>query len=202
MQEKEKKEKVYSAVLELFKEGKNIKDIKVSEIADRAGIGKGSIYMYFKSKDAVIVDAVKYFFGVWLTPFREYNIDNSIEFKKIVEDFLEIHKNLSMEYKNFINLSSAADYLMVFDTNTLPNTIAIAIEARNEYLDILKLMLQAGEKQGIISYINLYSINIVCDAILSMTRYLALKDISFPDHTVTEDECMSMTYDMIVRICK
>ena len=56
MPDLKKREKILDALQELL-ETKNIKYISVSEIASKAGIGKGSIYYYFPSKDA-IVDAL------------------------------------------------------------------------------------------------------------------------------------------------
>ncbi len=51
-----KYDKILDALQELL-QNKNIQKISVSEIARQAGIGKGSIYYYFSSKDA-IVDAL------------------------------------------------------------------------------------------------------------------------------------------------
>ncbi len=47
----------YTRILDAFQElldKKNIQTISVSEIAQTAGIGKGSIYYYFPSKDAIL----------------------------------------------------------------------------------------------------------------------------------------------------
>ena len=51
-----KSEKILDALQQLLEE-KSIQNISVSEIARKAGIGKGSIYYYFPSKDS-IVDAL------------------------------------------------------------------------------------------------------------------------------------------------
>lgn len=48
-----KYDKILDALLELL-ETKNIQTISVSEIAQAAGIGKGSIYYYFPSKNAIL----------------------------------------------------------------------------------------------------------------------------------------------------
>lgn len=56
MPDKIKSEKILDALQQLLEE-KSIQHISVSEIAAKAGIGKGSIYYYFPSKDA-IVDAL------------------------------------------------------------------------------------------------------------------------------------------------
>lgn len=53
MQKNTKYEKILDSLQELLKH-KDIQTISVSEIAQAAGIGKGSIYYYFPSKDAIL----------------------------------------------------------------------------------------------------------------------------------------------------
>lgn len=53
-----KSEKILDALQELLEE-KNIQHISVSQIASKAGIGKGSIYYYFPSKDAIVDALIK-----------------------------------------------------------------------------------------------------------------------------------------------
>ena len=51
---------LYEAVLELLNENADISTMKVSDITSRAGIGKGTAYDYFKSKEEIIACAVMY----------------------------------------------------------------------------------------------------------------------------------------------
>lgn len=53
-----KSEKILNALQQLLEE-KSIQHISVSEIAEKAGIGKGSIYYYFPSKDAIVDALIK-----------------------------------------------------------------------------------------------------------------------------------------------
>ena len=53
MAEKNKSDLILNALQELMKE-KDIQHITVSEIASKAGMGKGSIYYYYPSKDAIL----------------------------------------------------------------------------------------------------------------------------------------------------
>lgn len=46
---------MYEAVLDLFASGRELSTLKVSEITARAGIGKGTAYEYFSSKEEMIV---------------------------------------------------------------------------------------------------------------------------------------------------
>lgn len=53
MPRQDKYEKILDALQTLL-ENKNLQTISVSEIAQEAGIGKGSIYYYFSSKEAIL----------------------------------------------------------------------------------------------------------------------------------------------------
>lgn len=51
---------LYRGVLELLDEGADVNIIKVSDITARAGIGKGTAYDYFKSREEIIACALLY----------------------------------------------------------------------------------------------------------------------------------------------
>lgn len=52
--------RMYVAVLQLIEEGTDVTGIRVSTITDRAGIGKGTAYEYFSSKEEIVACAVVY----------------------------------------------------------------------------------------------------------------------------------------------
>lgn len=56
----EKVKKLYEAVNMYTYEGADLSTLKVSDIASRAGIGKGTTYEYFKSKEELIAKATFY----------------------------------------------------------------------------------------------------------------------------------------------
>lgn len=49
---------MYEAVAQLMEEGADINNIRVSTITDRAGIGKGTAYDYFDTKEEIIACAI------------------------------------------------------------------------------------------------------------------------------------------------
>lgn len=51
---------MFEAVMEMLHEGADLGSCKVSDITQRAGIGKGTAYEYFESKEDIIVAAVVY----------------------------------------------------------------------------------------------------------------------------------------------
>lgn len=66
-----KVEALYKAVMELLLEGKEIRKMKVSEITEQAGIGKGTAYEYFESREELLVRALSYQQRIWAENIRE-----------------------------------------------------------------------------------------------------------------------------------
>lgn len=56
----QKEEAMYEAVIEMVNEQHHVSQIKVSDITKRAGIGKGTAYEYFSSKEEIVVKALLY----------------------------------------------------------------------------------------------------------------------------------------------
>ncbi len=66
-----KKLAAYEAVLALISEGVPPAEIKVADVAARAGIGKGTVYEFTDSKEQLIADAMLYAMGQALSQFEE-----------------------------------------------------------------------------------------------------------------------------------
>lgn len=58
---------LYKAVIELLKENVDVNTLKISDITRRAGIGKGTAYDYFQSKEEVIIRGILYYLNRFLT---------------------------------------------------------------------------------------------------------------------------------------
>lgn len=54
----QKVQQIYRAVLELIEEGADVTNLRVSSITDRAGVGKGTAYEYFDTKEEILSCAV------------------------------------------------------------------------------------------------------------------------------------------------
>lgn len=78
-----KVEALYKAVMELLLEGKEIRKMKVSEITERAGIGKGTAYEYFESREELIVHALNFQQKIWAENIREELEQKSTFLEKI-----------------------------------------------------------------------------------------------------------------------
>ena len=86
----EKELLLYQAVIELLDEGMEVHQIKVSDITNRAGVGKGTAYEYFSSKEEMIAKAI-----YWHGNQRFLELVENLKGQKSLKDQL-------MEVFNFI----------------------------------------------------------------------------------------------------
>ena len=57
-----KEQQIFQGVLQLIQQGVDLHTVKVQDIATAAGIGKGTLYEYFSSKDEIIMQTLSYLF--------------------------------------------------------------------------------------------------------------------------------------------
>jgi AcrR family transcriptional regulator len=84
----DKEVKIYYAVGELIKEGRDISTLKISEISARAGIGKGTTYEYFQSKEELISKAMFFLMFVCVRSILEITFEEGCfkdKFYKILD---------------------------------------------------------------------------------------------------------------------
>jgi len=131
----EKVKKMYEAFEELMNEGADINELKVSDITKKAGIGKGTAYEYFESKEEMFVGAQAYFFGLKFERMKEAAVsaesfdqaimtilkacDGFMEKRAGLEVFLKnAHENFSQGIEHHINPEcpppDQADMVMFF----------------------------------------------------------------------------------------
>lgn len=144
----DKKIMIYNGVTKLMSEGVRIHSIKVSDIAKAAGIGKGTIYDYFTSKEEI------------LEKFLLYNIN--LEVKNIIEGIknTEGFKNKCFVIFNAIESGtkqgqSSANLLIEnlcpYEFKQLLNKNLEEIQERQKLLfNIIEDIIEEGVNEGII----------------------------------------------------
>lgn len=97
---------LYEAVLRLMKDGADVQGMKVADITDAAGIGKGTAYDYFDSKEEIIVYALLFFAEEFMEKLAR-GIEARPTFKARVEYALnpvDIHKEEGVCILRVVNL--------------------------------------------------------------------------------------------------
>ena len=108
-----KTEKILDALQQLLEE-KNIQRISVSEIASKAGIGKGSIYYYFPSKDAIIDALIKRSYEKTLQTAKELSVQTSVSSFTRMAMLFQACRNSSTMFLKQKQDSAASDQDLAF----------------------------------------------------------------------------------------
>ncbi len=91
---------MYEAVLDLFASGRDFSTLKVSEITAKAGIGKGTAYGYFSTKEEMIVGAIRYEAAKHIAIIAEL-IEKGQSFQEIIFQGLDMLEATTKRYNGF-----------------------------------------------------------------------------------------------------
>jgi AcrR family transcriptional regulator len=83
----EKEKSIFNGIMDLLNQGYGIHELKVSDIAAAAGIGKGTVYEYFSTKEEIIRQAVSFYV------YKEYEaftalVSNQHKFEDVIYKIL------------------------------------------------------------------------------------------------------------------
>lgn len=127
----------------------NMENIKVSDIAKAAEIGKGTIYEYFKSKDEIIAKSIMYIFKI--------EIKNTIESIKKISTFKEQCYELfyySINSGKFIFPSLRMLYNHVIPTelnNILIEDCDEILELKSQLYKLIDYIINTGINENIVN---------------------------------------------------
>lgn len=139
---------LYHAVEDYIAEGAELSSMRVSDIAAKAGIGKGTTYEYFTSKEELIVKAMLYLVGS-MTKRIIHNMKKAETFRDkfmlLMDEMEEKVKQRACILKYFHMLS---------DLNLceqLQAQLLLSEEAaESSPIRIIRYLLEEGQKEGVI----------------------------------------------------
>lgn len=76
---------------------------RMEEISGQAGIGKGTIYEYFKSKRDLFQEVIKHAVDVYIALLKGIGTEGQ-PFKEKLRDFIMLHKELLEKHRDLANL--------------------------------------------------------------------------------------------------
>ena len=138
---------VYQSVLDMMDEGADLNSMTVAEIAERAGIGKGTAYEYFRSKDELLVRALQYDYYLNCRRIEEA-LEKGKTFREDVEVMFEqielcsANKRLTMQFLKLL------DEIREKDETCVREHVAEELKIFTTLLDRVREM---GQKEGCIS---------------------------------------------------
>lgn len=146
---KDKKTLIYEAALSLVDENYDLSRIKVADIAERANIGKSTVYEYFNSKEQVIGEALLHMFNQGIKSFQQYNSEET-SFKEVFYYLMESLSTMMRRNRNLYDL-------MAMNTRDLEVHTAITtimqgrlLRLRDSYLREFEQLVDKSVREGII----------------------------------------------------
>lgn len=107
----EKVQRMFRAVSELVRERPDSSSIKVQDITERAGIGKGTAYEYFSSREEIIMMALFYEYGTKLAELQNL-VEQTSRFEdkmfRII-DWLYEHQDYNRSFMQIIRADAGGN---------------------------------------------------------------------------------------------
>lgn len=187
---------MFEAVLELFASGRDLGTMKVAEITAKAGIGKGTAYQYFSTKEEIVIGALNYEAGRYMEIlFRLLKEEKS--FKEVVMRALELIEQANDRYHGFMVMESILVDREISGKNILKEMekhkegMEYAMKLRDEFVD-LALQDESVKEQ------NRYKIE---SAILSqLVSYALYLTHQFFFSQVEQQEVREFAYESIIKM--
>ena len=188
---------IYHAVEDIIAEGVDLATMRVSDIAAKAGIGKGTTYEYFTSKEELVVKAM-----IYLVDSMTKRILNNMEKKDSFRDkFMLLLEEMEEKVKQRACILKY--FHMLGDMNLCEPMHDLLMdndeEAKNANpMRIIRYLLEEGKKEGIIGerYSMSYMETIMFSKIIAFVVYI---DNVFGNKDCDNEVIKQSMYDGICR---
>ena len=189
---------MYEAVLELFASGRELSTLKVSEITAKAGIGKGTAYEYFATKEEMIVGAIQYEAAKHVAIIMEL-IENGQSFQEIIFRGMDMLEATHRKYGGFALLERILSDKTISGSGILKELVRRK-EDCGAAMDMTGKMLELAADKGLVKDRDAFRVwSAVLSQFVSYAFYLTHGEL-FPD--VNREEARNFVYESIIKILK
>ena len=123
-----------------------IRDLTISQIAETANVGKGTIYEYFKNKEDIVFEIITVFIAEYEKRLLAMVQEDISTKEKLFHFFSMIHG----EEDGMKQMAIYREFLAIAMTQGTPEMIAFNMKCRNVFSDILGQIIDIGiEKKEI-----------------------------------------------------
>ncbi len=196
----EKVTEMYRAVIDLINEGVDINNMKVAEITARAGIGKGTAYEYFSTKEEIITNALFYEMMGHMQVIQEIAY-NEQPFEQKIKTLMDYGVKHYHKGRTFFQLLKVG--LGSYDiSDSLTQEFKTATEENicRQFTVFLNMIIEAGRKENIIKETNKCRIRMVLySQIVAFISVLFMQD-SGEEAEISLEEIKQFIYDSVVKL--
>ncbi len=136
----EKRRRIMEAAVDIFS-GKLFHQVKMDEIASRACVGKGTLYLYFESKEELFRRSFQYAVDLYYDRLKEA-LDVEVSSREKLKKIVHLHVGLLQEHLKLI-------YLLVGQSMAPPLIFQEEVtKAHQKLLDLVEGIIVRGIKRG------------------------------------------------------
>lgn len=193
----EKVQKMYEAIAAFVEEKRDLSAIKVSDITSRAGIGKGTAYEYFSSKEEIIVHATMWLCGRQMNQLTA-GIHEKNGFKEKYFYLLEWMRAHG-QYNDLLLKAMKGSFQGDCDKikSSIPTELA---EKSREYIEAqINALLELGYEEGVFSEQNKEKRVLIFLGTLMQYGFGMMKREEGVYMQMTENELREFTYECMVK---
>ncbi|MBI5417547.1 TetR/AcrR family transcriptional regulator [Candidatus Poribacteria bacterium] len=183
IREKEQRRlQIISAGEKLFLK-KGLENTKMDEIAKKCELSKGTLYLYFKSKEELYLTIMLKAMGVLYEMMQDYSLKTSTpleKFRAINEAYLDYYK----KFPNYFNIiTHFVDHRLLEGKPEIKDVLNEIYKVNNQIWDLITKIISEGVNKG---YIN----NKVKPIELAVIMWTASNGmLQFMDHVKNEQNC-------------
>lgn len=195
----EKMRLMFEAVSDFLKEQKDITALKVQDITARAGIGKGTAYEYFSSKDEIIANALMYEYSrkIQLLADVAFRPESFKERCFKIMDWIKENKEYNQMFSNIMTVSFGNNKMLSGKKGCESKPF---LEPARDYIySMIDKFMEEGYQQGVIKEIDKGKRSL---ALLSaMVEYsfviMGPKDVRYS--SIGEESIREFIYESLIR---
>ncbi len=175
--EKTKREDILAAAAKIFG-SRGFYLANMADIAEEAGIGKGTVYEYFDSKSSLFIETLKYKADLYRKTMEE-RINGQEGFRNKLDIFIKTHWEIVRE-----NIKSASIMMInPSDINltdeSIRGVIDFLLDERSRIAELLSNIVEIGRIEGVIGDIDVeFASDMLLDMILRYGMRGVLKGLS------------------------
>ena len=138
--DQEKKEKIIRAALEIFSQ-KLFHQVAISEVAAASGVGKGTIYIYFDSKEALFREVIKYSYNAYYESLKEC-LEAGKSARDKLKRIMDMQKEVMQTQKKFVYMLAKEKLIssLILEEE--------AFQCQQEMIDLVSRVIEEGIKEG------------------------------------------------------
>lgn len=177
MTQKSTIERILRSAIDLFAE-KGFHETKVDEIAERSNVAKGTIYLYFRSKEMIMEECVKF---ITEKAIDNYMIDNEKTFKENLMNVILRNYEFVKENLNFYKVLFSIIYKPRF--KNLDKIKCSKEKIVDKVMDLIRKGVEEGEVRDDISIYNLseFTLSFIHSAMMSIVLMIIFEGKSQSD---------------------